>query len=134
MICGVPVVASAVNAVSDLVIPGQTGLLVPPNRPGLLAAAIGHLLDSPGAAAGLATAAHARLADRHGQAELRAALLAAYSPALAEAVLPPAAVPPAPVLSPAAVLPPAAAPPPAAFRLVTSAVPTAGAANGPGRR
>ncbi len=29
MICGVPVVATAVNAVPDLVVPGETGLLVP---------------------------------------------------------------------------------------------------------
>ena len=33
MICGVPVVATAVNAVPDLVVPGETGLLVPPRRP-----------------------------------------------------------------------------------------------------
>ena len=32
MICGVPVIATAVNAVPDLVVPGETGLLVPPGR------------------------------------------------------------------------------------------------------
>jgi glycosyltransferase involved in cell wall biosynthesis len=78
MICGVPVVASAVNAVPDLVIPGETGTLVPPRRPGLLAAAIRHLLDSPAAAARMAAAANARLGDRYGDSDLRAALLAAY--------------------------------------------------------
>jgi glycosyltransferase involved in cell wall biosynthesis len=78
MICGVPVVASAVNAVSELVVPGETGLLVPPQRPGLLAAAVRYLLDSPGVAARMAEAARARLGDRHGEPDLRAALLAAY--------------------------------------------------------
>jgi glycosyltransferase involved in cell wall biosynthesis len=78
MICGVPVVASAVNAVSELVVPGETGLLVPPQRPGLLAAAIGYLIDSPEVAARMAAAARARLGDHYGESELRAALLAAY--------------------------------------------------------
>jgi glycosyltransferase involved in cell wall biosynthesis len=78
MICGVPVVASAVNAVPELVVPGETGLLVPPQRPRLLAAAIRHLLDSPEVAAGMAAAARARLGDRYGEPELRSALLAAY--------------------------------------------------------
>jgi glycosyltransferase involved in cell wall biosynthesis len=78
MICGVPVVASAVNAVSELVVPGETGLLVPPQRPRLLAAAIRHLLDSPEVAARMAAAARARLGDHYGESELRTALLAAY--------------------------------------------------------
>jgi glycosyltransferase involved in cell wall biosynthesis len=78
MICGVPVVASAVNAVSELVVPGETGLLVPPERPRLLAAAIRHLLDSPEVAARMVAAARARLGDHYGDAELRSTLLAAY--------------------------------------------------------
>ena len=92
MICGIPVVATAVNAVSDLVIPGETGLLVPPHRPGLLAAAVRHLLDSPAVAARLAAAASAGVGDRYRAPELRAALVAAYQPecwpALAEAASP----------------------------------------------
>jgi glycosyltransferase involved in cell wall biosynthesis len=79
MICGVPVIASAVNAVPDLVIPGETGMLVPPHRPAQLAAAVRYLLDSPAAAARMAAAANARLADRYGESDLRAALLAAYT-------------------------------------------------------
>jgi glycosyltransferase involved in cell wall biosynthesis len=78
MICGVPVVASAVNAVSELVVPGETGLVVPPERPRLLAAAIRHLLDSPEVAARMAAAARVRLGDRYGSSELASALLAAY--------------------------------------------------------
>jgi glycosyltransferase involved in cell wall biosynthesis len=85
MICGVPVVATAVNAVPDLVVPGETGLLVPPGRPGQLAAAIRYLLDSPELAGRMAAAARARLGDQYGEAALRAALTAAYSPAVAAA-------------------------------------------------
>jgi glycosyltransferase involved in cell wall biosynthesis len=79
MICGVPTVATAVNAVPDLVAPGESGLLVPPGRPALLAAAIGHLLDSPATAARIAAAARARVGDRYGLGALRAALIAAYT-------------------------------------------------------
>jgi glycosyltransferase involved in cell wall biosynthesis len=79
MICGVPVVATAVNAVPDLVIPGETGLLVPPGRPGQLATAIRYLLDSPELAARMAVTARARLGDQHGEAALRTALMAAYA-------------------------------------------------------
>jgi glycosyltransferase involved in cell wall biosynthesis len=88
MICGVPVIASAVNAVCDLVIPGETGMLVPPRRPGLLTGAIRYLLDSPAAAARMAEAARERLGDHHGTSELRAALLTAYLPAAVDACAP----------------------------------------------
>jgi glycosyltransferase involved in cell wall biosynthesis len=92
MICGVPVVATAVNAVPDLVVPGETGLLVPPRRPGLLAEAIRYLLDSPAVAARLAAAARTRVADRFRDQDLRAALMAAYLPAAS--VPGPASIPP----------------------------------------
>ena len=80
MICGVPVVASAVNAVCDLVIPGETGLLVAPRRPDQLAAAIGHLLDSPEAASRMAEAACARISGKYTEAALRTSLTSAYLP------------------------------------------------------
>jgi glycosyltransferase involved in cell wall biosynthesis len=79
MVCGVPVVATAVNAVADVVVPGETGLLVPPHRPELMAEAIGFLLDSPAAAARMATAARARLGGRFGEQALRGALTEAYT-------------------------------------------------------
>jgi glycosyltransferase involved in cell wall biosynthesis len=81
MVCGVPVVATAVNAVPDLVIPGETGLLVPPRRPRLLAQAVRYLLDSPATASRMATAAHARLGDRYSEEALRSVLMTAYAPA-----------------------------------------------------
>ena len=76
MICGVPVIATAVNAVPDLVIPGEAGVLAPPRRPDLLAAALRHLLDSPD----LAAAARAWVGDRYNEFALREALTAAYRP------------------------------------------------------
>jgi glycosyltransferase involved in cell wall biosynthesis len=78
MLCGIPVVATAVNAVSDVVVPGETGLLVPPRRPDLLADAVRYLLDRPAVAARMADAARARLGDRFGEQALRDALMAAY--------------------------------------------------------
>ncbi len=79
MACGIPVVATAVNAVGDVVAPGETGLLVPPGRPALMADAIRFLLDSPDAAARMAAAAQARLGQRFGEDALRQALTAAYA-------------------------------------------------------
>lgn len=55
MRCGVPVVATAVNSVPDLVVPGETGLLVPPGRPELLSEAIDELLDDQDRALRLAS-------------------------------------------------------------------------------
>ena len=78
MICGIPVIATAVNAVPDLVVPGETGLLVPPRRPARLASAIGHLLDSPATAARMAAAARAHVSGRYGAPALGDALMAAY--------------------------------------------------------
>ena len=78
MICGIPVIATAVNAVPDLVVPGETGLLVPPRRPARLASAIGHLLDSPANAARMAARAQAHVSGRYGAPALRDALMAAY--------------------------------------------------------
>jgi glycosyltransferase involved in cell wall biosynthesis len=79
MMCGIPVVATAVNAVGDVVVPGETGLLVPPGHPVLMADAVRFFLDSPGAAARMAAAAQARLGKRFGEPALRQALMAAYS-------------------------------------------------------
>jgi glycosyltransferase involved in cell wall biosynthesis len=47
MACGVPVVASAVGGLTDTVVHGSTGLLVPPRDPSALADAVGALLGRP---------------------------------------------------------------------------------------
>lgn len=78
MACGIPVVATAVNATSDVVVPGQTGLLVPPGRPDLMARAVCYLLDNPEVAARMSEAARDRLGDNFGIAAVRAALMEAY--------------------------------------------------------
>jgi glycosyltransferase involved in cell wall biosynthesis len=80
MVSGVPVVATAVNAVGDVVVPGETGLLVPPRRPDLAADAVRYLLDQPAVAARMAVTARARLGERFGLPALRDALAAAYIP------------------------------------------------------
>lgn len=63
----------------DVVIPGETGLLVPPAQPRLLAKALRYLLDSPLAAARMATAARARLGTPFTEAALCDALRAGYA-------------------------------------------------------
>jgi glycosyltransferase involved in cell wall biosynthesis len=80
MACGVPVVATAVNAVGDVVVPGETGLLVPPRRPDLMAAALAHLLDSPADAARMAANAYAAVSVRYYESALQQALISAYAP------------------------------------------------------
>ena len=70
---------TAVNAsVADVVVPGETGLLVPPQRPDLLADAVRYLIDRPAVAARMAVTARARLGERFGERALRDALEAAY--------------------------------------------------------
>lgn len=78
MSAGLPVVATAVNAVPDLVIAGETGLLVPPGMPDLLGRAIGHLLDNPAYAARLGAAGRERLGEELSPDALGAVLGEAY--------------------------------------------------------
>lgn len=47
MAAGRPVIASAVDGSVEVVLPGQTGLLVPPDHPQALAEAIAFLMDHP---------------------------------------------------------------------------------------
>jgi glycosyltransferase involved in cell wall biosynthesis len=64
MTCGVPVVATAVNSVPEIVIPGRTGLLARPGDPVSLSRALSHVLDEPAEAARMALAARAHIGDR----------------------------------------------------------------------
>ena len=70
MTFGLPVVATAVNAVPDLVVPGETGLLVPPQRPDVLATALDHLLAHAERATRLGLAGRQSLRDSLSQAAL----------------------------------------------------------------
>lgn len=80
VVCGVPVVVSAVNSVGDVVAHGETGMLVPPRSPASLSAAVEHLLDNPREAADMAARARARIDDRYGIGTLGRMLAAAYLP------------------------------------------------------
>ncbi|GLW61958.1 hypothetical protein Arub01_02020 [Actinomadura rubrobrunea] len=75
---GVPLVTTAVSSNHDLVLPGETGLLVPPDDPASLAAAITALLDDPAAAARMAERARAALGDRFSPGYLGAVLDETY--------------------------------------------------------
>ncbi|MFC9969660.1 glycosyltransferase [Spirillospora sp. NPDC127200] len=61
---GVPLVATAVPSNQDLVLAGETGMLVRPEDPGQLATAVSVLLDDPAAAARMAARARDRVGDR----------------------------------------------------------------------
>lgn len=78
MNAGVPVVAAAVNAVPELVLPGQTGILVAPGQPRQLAAAMSYLLDAPREGTRMAAAASRLIAGRFSPESLAEALEAAY--------------------------------------------------------
>jgi glycosyltransferase involved in cell wall biosynthesis len=82
MTCGVPVVATAVNAVPEVVVPGRTGLLVPPGAPKLLGKAIAYLLDHPDEGSRMAGAARTQLGDRFHPAVLGRDLAETYDLAL----------------------------------------------------
>jgi glycosyltransferase involved in cell wall biosynthesis len=58
MLAGLPVVATRVSSIPEIVVDGQTGLLVPPDDPSALRAALARVLDDPGdlGVAGLARA------------------------------------------------------------------------------
>src|SRR5215207_9426835 len=62
MACGVPVVATAVGGLTDTVVDGMTGRLVPPRQAAPLGAAVGRLLADPvlGATFGVAGADRAK--------------------------------------------------------------------------
>ncbi len=88
---GVPVAATSVNAVPELVVPGETGMLAPPGQPRLLGRAIRYLLDHPEDARRMATTAAAWLGDRFTPDVLGTVLDQTYQDP--HAVLPPPTLP-----------------------------------------
>jgi glycosyltransferase involved in cell wall biosynthesis len=85
MACGVPVVATAVNSVPEVVMPGRTGLLVRPRDPRSLARALAYLLDHPDHAARMGRAAREGLGDRFRPETLGQDLMEVYDQALSGA-------------------------------------------------
>jgi glycosyltransferase involved in cell wall biosynthesis len=61
---GVPVVASSVGGLREVVVDGETGTLVPPGKPAALAAAIAPYLDDTALRARVGAAARARALER----------------------------------------------------------------------
>jgi glycosyltransferase involved in cell wall biosynthesis len=64
MTCGIPVVATAVNSVPEVVISGRTGLLARPGDPGSLAQALAHMLEHPDDAARMAANARSAIGEQ----------------------------------------------------------------------
>ena len=75
---GVPMVASAVGGVPELVDDGRTGLLVPPGDAAALAGALTRLLSDPAEADRMGRAGWARVRARHDPAAHVAALVEVY--------------------------------------------------------
>jgi glycosyltransferase involved in cell wall biosynthesis len=83
--CGVPVVATDIGGASEIVRPGETGLIVPPHRPGDLAHALLALLDDPERARLMGGKGSADVAGRFTPDLLAEQTLAAYRAVLARA-------------------------------------------------
>jgi len=64
MKCGVPVVATAVNSVPEVVVPGKTGLLARAGDPESIGQALAYLLDHTEEGARMAEAARVHVGDR----------------------------------------------------------------------
>jgi glycosyltransferase involved in cell wall biosynthesis len=78
MACGVPVVASEVGALADIVAEGATGDLVPPGQPEAFVAALRDLLGDPTKLAGYRIGAADRARARYGWNRIAADVLAVY--------------------------------------------------------
>ena len=78
MAVGVPVVASAIGGIPEVIADGKTGLLVPPQDPAALARAIAEVLRAPAAARERAQAARALVETRYSRDVCVDRLLALY--------------------------------------------------------
>jgi glycosyltransferase involved in cell wall biosynthesis len=79
-----PVVASAVGGLAEAVVHERTGLLVPPEDPGALAAALARLLRDPSLRARLGDAGPARVREKYTSERMVEAYEALYAEVLAE--------------------------------------------------
>lgn len=82
MACGVPVVASAVGGHLDTVVPGRTGLLVPPRKAAVLGRALRGLLADPALLTSYGVAATERARSRYTWDRVAARTLAVYTDVL----------------------------------------------------
>lgn len=79
MAVDVPVVATNVGGIPEIVQDRESALLVPPRSPGLLAAAIEEVLSQPDLRASLIARARAVIAEKHSPGARARALLAVYN-------------------------------------------------------
>lgn len=78
MAAGLPVVATRVGGVGEVVVDGETGVLVPPSTPEALAHALGALARDAGLRQRLGAAGHARAETRFGMRAMVAAYASLY--------------------------------------------------------
>jgi alpha-maltose-1-phosphate synthase len=79
MACGTAVVGSAVGGIPEVVSDGETGLLVPPDDAGALAAALNALVGDPGRAAAMGRAGRERAVAEFGWQAVAEQTVALYS-------------------------------------------------------
>jgi glycosyltransferase involved in cell wall biosynthesis len=82
MTCGIPVVATAVNSVPEVVISGKTGLVARPGDPASLSRALAYMLDHPAEAARMADAARINIGEQFRSDLLGKELMEVYDIAL----------------------------------------------------
>src|ERR1700683_3304695 len=83
MACGTPVIAPPVAGHADAVVDGTTGILIPPDRPALLAQRIRQLLAHPMLLEAYGVAAAARVVSRYSWDRIAGETLAVYDKAVA---------------------------------------------------
>ena len=85
MACGTPVIAPPVGGHMDAVVDGTTGILIPPDRPALLAQRIRQLLAHPMLLEAYGVAAADRVRSRYSWDRIAGETLAVYDRATAQA-------------------------------------------------
>jgi glycosyltransferase involved in cell wall biosynthesis len=78
MAAGLPVVATDVGAVSEIVEHDKTGIVVPPDDPRAMAGAISRLLGNPSLAANMAVAGRRRVVDHFAPSAMAQRMLSVY--------------------------------------------------------
>lgn len=83
MLCARPIVATRVSSIPEIVVHGETGLIVPPDDPVALADAVSALLDDPEYARALGAAGDTRARTEFSVAKMAERTLAVYEEAVA---------------------------------------------------
>jgi starch synthase len=78
MACQAPVIASRVGGIPEIVVEGQTGLLLPPGDPAAIAAAVKRLLKDPAEAKAMGAAGRKRAEDQFSWTRIAARTKAMY--------------------------------------------------------